>query len=157
MECLGGSGYVEESVMPRLFRESPLNSIWEGCGNIQSLDILRALGKSPAAAEALFNEIELSGGADKQLDNFVEKLKSDIFSNNVTEGLPEAWRRVLQELHRHHSWSDTQATRRQTTFSQLESIRSTGYTVLTTRLTLQPASLTIVWRERPGQWQHARE
>lgn len=86
MECLGGSGYVEESVMPRLFRESPLNSIWEGCGNIQSLDILRALGKSPAAAEALFNEIELSGGADKQLDNFVEKLKSDIFSNNVTEG-----------------------------------------------------------------------
>ena len=86
MECIGGSGYVEESTMPRLFRESPLNSIWEGCGNIQSLDILRALEKSPEATEALFNEIELSGGADKRLDHFIEKLKSDIFSNNFTQG-----------------------------------------------------------------------
>lgn len=86
MECIGGSGYVEESTMPRLFRESPLNSIWEGCGNIQSLDILRAMEKSPEASEALFNEIELSRGADKTLDQFVDKLKSDIASNQFTEG-----------------------------------------------------------------------
>ena len=86
MECLGGSGYVEESTMPRLFRESPLNSIWEGCGNIQSLDILRALEKSPEASEALFNELELSRGADKHLDNFLDKLKSDIHGRNFTPG-----------------------------------------------------------------------
>jgi len=86
MECLGGSGYVEESTMPRLFRESPLNSIWEGCGNIQSLDILRALEKSPEASEVLFNDIELSRGSDKHLDNFVDQLKSDIHARNVTQG-----------------------------------------------------------------------
>jgi len=86
MECLGGSGYVEESTMPRLFRESPLNSIWEGCGNIQSLDILRAMQKSPEAAEALFTELEVSRGSDKQLDSFVEKLKSDIQSQSITQG-----------------------------------------------------------------------
>lgn len=86
MECLGGSGYVEESTLPRLYRESPLNSIWEGCGNIQSLDILRAMEKSPEASDVLFNEIDLSRGADKQLDNFVDALKSDIHSRNFTQG-----------------------------------------------------------------------
>lgn len=84
MECLGGSGYVEESALPRLFRESPLNSIWEGCGNIQSLDILRALEKSPQAAAAFFDEIKLSHGADKKLDQFVDRLKSDIQQRNVS-------------------------------------------------------------------------
>ncbi|CAM5710994.1 Acyl-CoA dehydrogenase OS=Streptomyces fumanus OX=67302 GN=GCM10018772_40220 PE=3 SV=1 [Streptomyces fumanus] len=48
-ECLGGNGYVEESGLPRLVRESPLNSIWEGAGNVQALDVLRALGREPAA------------------------------------------------------------------------------------------------------------
>lgn len=86
MECLGGSGYVEESTLPRLFRESPLNSIWEGCGNIQSLDILRALEKSPEAVEAFFTEIEHAKGADKTLDRFVETLKSDIQSQAFTPG-----------------------------------------------------------------------
>lgn len=86
MECLGGGGYVEESALPRLFRESPLNSIWEGCGNIQSLDILRALEKSPEASEVLFNDIELARGADKQLDTFVDTLKSDIRSRNFSQG-----------------------------------------------------------------------
>ena len=86
MECLGGSGYVEESTMPRLFRESPLNSIWEGCGNIQSLDILRAMEKSPAAVDAFFTEVELAKGADKTLDNFVKKLKVEIQSHTFTPG-----------------------------------------------------------------------
>ena len=100
MECLGGSGYVEESTMPRLFRESPLNSIWEGCGNIQSLDILRAMEKSPEAAEALFNEIELAKGADKSLDRFIETLKTNIqkqaFKPGAARQLASALARAIQ-------------------------------------------------------------
>ena len=60
LECLGGNGYVEESVMPRLLRESPLNSIWEGSGNVTALDVLRALGRSPDSADALLDEIDLA-------------------------------------------------------------------------------------------------
>jgi len=97
MECLGGSGYVEESTMPRLYRESPLNSIWEGCGNIQSLDILRAMEKSPEAAEALFNDIEIANGADKELDGFVQKLKSDIHARTFT---PESARSLASRMAR---------------------------------------------------------
>ena len=58
LECLGGNGFVEESGMPRLFRESPLNSIWEGSGNVQCLDVLRAMIKSPASLEAFFAEVQ---------------------------------------------------------------------------------------------------
>ena len=58
LECLGGNGYVEESGLPRLFRESPLNSIWEGSGNVQCLDVLRALGREPDAADAFLAELE---------------------------------------------------------------------------------------------------
>ena len=74
MECLGGSGYVEESVMPQLFRESPLNSIWEGCGNIQCLDVLRAIGKSPECADALLAEIETTKGESKAQDQLFDSL-----------------------------------------------------------------------------------
>ena len=66
-ECLGGAGYVEESILPRLYREAPLNSIWEGCGNVQCLDVLRALGREPGCTEALLAELaphaELNGEA----------------------------------------------------------------------------------------------
>ena len=62
-ECLGGAGYVEESIMPRLFRQSPLNSIWEGSGNVQCLDMLRAMAKSPAALDALHKELAAAKGA----------------------------------------------------------------------------------------------
>jgi len=58
LECLGGNGYVEESIMPRLYREAPLNSIWEGSGNINALDVLRVIQKQPATVEALFAELE---------------------------------------------------------------------------------------------------
>src|SRR5439155_22544502 len=63
LECLGGNGYVEESGMPLLYRELPLNSIWEGSGNVQCLDVLRALARSPASPEGFFAEVGLSGGA----------------------------------------------------------------------------------------------
>ena len=61
LECFGGNGYVEESGMPRLFRESPLQSIWEGSGNVQVLDVLRAMVKSPAATQAFADEIGAGG------------------------------------------------------------------------------------------------
>ena len=59
LECLGGNGYVEESVMPRLFREAPLLSIWEGSGNVMCLDVLHAMQVEPGATEAFFDEVEL--------------------------------------------------------------------------------------------------
>jgi putative acyl-CoA dehydrogenase len=58
LECLGGNGFVEESGLPRLFRESPLNAIWEGASNVQALDVLRALGREPESAEAFVAELE---------------------------------------------------------------------------------------------------
>ncbi|MFJ9848336.1 acyl-CoA dehydrogenase family protein [Streptomyces sp. NPDC101150] len=68
LECLGGNGYVEESGMPRLYREAPLLSIWEGSGNVAALDVLRALGKEPAALDAFFAEVDAAAGADRRLD-----------------------------------------------------------------------------------------
>ena len=67
-ECLGGAGYVEESPLPRLYRQAPLNSIWEGSGNIQCLDVLRALGREPDAGEALLAELRASAGIDADFD-----------------------------------------------------------------------------------------
>ena len=77
LECLGGNGYVEESGLPRLYREAPLQSIWEGSGNVAALDALRALTRQPECAEAFFAELELARGADRRLDDAVEKLKKD--------------------------------------------------------------------------------
>jgi len=57
MECLGGNGYVEDSMMPRLFREAPVNAIWEGSGNVMCLDVLRAMGREPDAARAVLQEL----------------------------------------------------------------------------------------------------
>ena len=68
LECLGGVGYVEETGMPRLYRQAPLNSIWEGSGNIQCLDVLRALAREPETAAALFAEFDAVRGADARLD-----------------------------------------------------------------------------------------
>ncbi|MDL2075114.1 acyl-CoA dehydrogenase family protein [Streptomyces sp. GXMU-J15] len=78
LECLGGNGYVEESGMPRHYREAPLLSIWEGSGNVNALDVLRALGKEPQVAEALFGELALARGADARLDAAVTRLKDTL-------------------------------------------------------------------------------
>jgi putative acyl-CoA dehydrogenase len=75
-ECLGGAGYVEESILPRLYREAPLNSIWEGCGNIQALDVLRALGREPETRDAFFAELDDSRGAHPALDREASSLRS---------------------------------------------------------------------------------
>ena len=75
MEVLGGSGYVEECVMPRLYREVPVNSIWEGAGNIMCLDVLRALERMPDAAELLLREVAESAQADKRLRTAADRLE----------------------------------------------------------------------------------
>lgn len=75
MECLGGVGYVEESILPRLYREAPLNSIWEGSGNVQCLDVLRAIGREGATLEVLLAEIERAVGSDPELDRQIGELK----------------------------------------------------------------------------------
>ena len=67
-ECLGGNGYVEENIMPRLYRQAPLNSIWEGSGNVQCLDVLRALNKEPETRDALFAELQKSAGKNLHFD-----------------------------------------------------------------------------------------
>ena len=73
-ECLGGAGYVEESLLPRLYRQAPLNSIWEGSGNIQCLDVLRALGREPASLAALQDELGRGAGQDPDYDAALARL-----------------------------------------------------------------------------------
>src|SRR5215471_17253181 len=72
LECHGGNGYVEESILPRLYREAPLNSIWEGSGNVNALDVLRAMEREPESVAALFAELETTRGVDARLDRAVE-------------------------------------------------------------------------------------
>ena len=95
LECLGGAGYVEESGMPRLYREAPLASIWEGSGNVMSLDVLRALRSSPRSLEVFFEEVELAHGANAQLDARVASLKGQ-FSDPQT--LESRARRVVEGM-----------------------------------------------------------
>jgi putative acyl-CoA dehydrogenase len=74
-ECLGGAGYVEESSLPRLVRQAPLNSIWEGCGNIQCLDVLRALSREPETRDAFFAELDAAAGEHAALDREIASLR----------------------------------------------------------------------------------
>ncbi|MEU8828747.1 acyl-CoA dehydrogenase family protein [Streptomyces sp. NPDC048636] len=76
LECLGGNGYVEDSGMPRLYREAPLLSIWEGSGNVAALDVLRALGREQGALDAFLAEVETAAGADARLDAAVARLRA---------------------------------------------------------------------------------
>jgi len=78
MECLGGGGYVEESILPRLYREAPVNAIWEGSGNVICLDVLRAIVREPECAPALLDEIRLAKGADRRLDAWTERLAAEL-------------------------------------------------------------------------------
>lgn len=73
-ECLGGRGYIEENTLPRLYRQAPLNSIWEGCSNIQCLDVLRAISKEARSRDALFQELDAAHGSCLALDSEVEWL-----------------------------------------------------------------------------------
>jgi putative acyl-CoA dehydrogenase len=86
LECLGGSGFVEESGLPRVYRQQPLQSIWEGSGNVVCLDVLRALEREPESAEALLTEIGLAGD---------ERLTA--FANAALAGAEESGARLLVE------------------------------------------------------------
>ncbi len=78
MECIGGSGVMEDCIMPRLFRESPVNSIWEGSGNVQCLDMLRAMHRNPGSMETYMAEVKLGLGSDRNLDMFVQQLDTEL-------------------------------------------------------------------------------
>ncbi|QRY48309.1 acyl-CoA dehydrogenase family protein [Mycolicibacterium boenickei] len=78
MECLGGNGYVEDSGMPRLYREAPLMGIWEGSGNVSALDTLRAMATRPESIEVLFDELSKTAGQDPRLDRHVTTLQNDL-------------------------------------------------------------------------------
>ncbi|MEV0319304.1 acyl-CoA dehydrogenase family protein [Streptomyces sp. NPDC050658] len=95
LEVLGGNGYVEESGMPRLLRESPLNSIWEGSGNVQALDVLRALQREPLALNAFLQEVGLARGADHRLDGAIKGLLTELAD---LEGIEARARRLVERL-----------------------------------------------------------
>ena len=84
LECLGGNGYAEESGMPRLFRESPLMSIWEGSGNVQCLDAIRAMVREPDSVEVFFDEVGEASGSDPRLDSFVSDLRAELAGDPAT-------------------------------------------------------------------------
>ncbi|MGP3970722.1 acyl-CoA dehydrogenase family protein [Streptomyces sp. 6N223] len=95
LECLGGNGYVEESGMPRLLRESPLNSIWEGSGNVQALDLLRALRREPEALNAYLSEVGRAAGGDLRLDAAIKDLLTELAD---LDGIEARARRLVERM-----------------------------------------------------------
>ena len=95
LECLGGNGYIEESGLPRIYRELPLLSIWEGSGNVAALDALRAMGREPETVEAFFGELALAAGGDARLDHAVDLLKKELAN---PEELQHRARRVVEMM-----------------------------------------------------------
>lgn len=94
LECFGGNGFIEESQMPRLFRESPLNGIWEGSGNVAALDVLRAMAKSPQSVEAFFGEVALAG-AEPSIQHAVAEIRAQLTDLAGAEVLA---RRVIERM-----------------------------------------------------------
>ena len=78
MECLGGNGYVEENVLARHYREAPVNSTWEGSGNVQCVDVLRAIAREPRALECFMQELDAGARLDARLAAFVNDLRHDL-------------------------------------------------------------------------------
>jgi putative acyl-CoA dehydrogenase len=100
LECLGGNGYVEESIMPRLFRESPLNGIWEGSGNVICLDVLRAMARNPESVEAYMAELATAAGGDHRLDAAIAAVGSDLaaLAGRTPEDAQAGARRLVERL-----------------------------------------------------------
>jgi putative acyl-CoA dehydrogenase len=95
LECHGGNGYVEESILPRLYREAPLNSIWEGSGNVNALDVLRAMSREPESVAAFLLEVERAQGSDARFDRAVTELKGEL--GNLADAETRA-RRVVERM-----------------------------------------------------------
>jgi putative acyl-CoA dehydrogenase len=98
LECLGGNGFVEDSGMPLLYRDAPLNSIWEGSGNVAALDVLRAMVKEPEGLPAFLEECELAAGADRRLDAHLARLREQTANAFAGEDPQFTARRVVEEL-----------------------------------------------------------
>ena len=94
LECLGGNGYVEESVLPRLYRDIPVNSIWEGSGNVQCLDVLRSMQKEPSSVEALLNEINAAKKLNDFYDAHAAKLEKELLN---ADNLEFRARRIVEQ------------------------------------------------------------
>ncbi len=94
LECLGGNGYVEESVLPRLYRDIPVNSIWEGSGNVQCLDVLRSMQKEPESVEVVLNEINTAKGLNGFYDDFALHLEREF---NNSDNLEFRARRIVEQ------------------------------------------------------------
>lgn len=148
LECLGGNGYVEDSGMPRLYREAPVNSIWEGSGNVMCLDVLRAMARNPESLETFLAEVSESAGVDPRLDAFVDRLKADL--RDLSRAEPNA-RRIVERMalalqgslltrHGHPAVADAYGA------SRLEGDRGHAFG------TLPPGvdSRAIIERHRPG-------
>jgi putative acyl-CoA dehydrogenase len=86
LECHGGVGYVEESIMPRLYREAPLNSIWEGSGNVMGLDVMRSMGREAEAIPAVMTELEKARGNHPNLDRAIDDLRDELTDLDGLEG-----------------------------------------------------------------------
>ena len=99
LECLGGNGYVEETIMPRLYREAPLNSLWEGSGNVNCLDLIRAITRDAEALEAYFTEVRQARGENAHFDDALARLEGDLVSpSGATEIMEGQARRLVERL-----------------------------------------------------------
>ena len=95
LECHGGNGFVEDHLMARLYREAPLNGIWEGTGNVVCLDVLRSIQKFPACLPAVLDELRTATGADRRYDAFLDGLETEIADMLRTESMA---RRVVEQI-----------------------------------------------------------
>ena len=98
LECLGGNGYVEESGMPRLLREAPVNSVWEGSGNVNALDVLRAAAREPDSVEALFAEAALAVGADRRFDAALAETRDALTGLTDPQAAEFGARRIVERM-----------------------------------------------------------
>jgi putative acyl-CoA dehydrogenase len=98
LECLGGNGFVEDSGMPLLYRDAPLNSIWEGSGNVAALDVLRAMAKEPDGLPAFMEECELAAGADRRLDAHLDRVREQSAAVFSSEDPQFQARRIVEDL-----------------------------------------------------------
>lgn len=98
LECLGGNGYVEETIMPRLYREAPLNSIWEGSGNVICLDILRALTRDPLTVRALMQELQQTSSLDARLDKLIQDVELQLSQIHQDEHSEARARSLAEKL-----------------------------------------------------------
>jgi putative acyl-CoA dehydrogenase len=97
LECLGGNGYVEENGLARLYREAPLNSIWEGSGNVNALDVLRAISREPLSVEAFRKEVQLAHGHSAVLDTAIAQV-DDVVAAAGQPGAQAGARRLVEHL-----------------------------------------------------------